>query len=71
MGEVLFLKKYQQLPTSDQVLVGDFIEFLLQKRKTQQPSAPQKKRVLGRLKGQVWTSPDFDEPLEDLKEYMQ
>jgi mRNA-degrading endonuclease RelE of RelBE toxin-antitoxin system len=71
MGEVLFLKKYQELPTTDQRLVSDFIEFLLQKRKVQKPSTPQKKRILGRLSGQIWMSPDFDEPLDDLKEYTQ
>ncbi len=25
----------------------------------------------GLLKGRIWMSPDFDEPLEDFKEYME
>jgi prevent-host-death family protein len=28
-------------------------------------------RRLGRFRGQVWTAPDFDEPLEDFQEYME
>lgn len=30
-----------------------------------------KKRRPGSAAGQVWMAPDFDEPLEDLKEYME
>lgn len=29
------------------------------------PPAPRKPRVLGRLEGQVWIGPDFDDPLPD------
>ncbi|MGL5195221.1 MAG: DUF2281 domain-containing protein [Chroococcales cyanobacterium] len=29
-----------------------------------------KKRQRGSAKGQIWMSPDFDEPLEDFQEYM-
>jgi Protein of unknown function (DUF2281) len=31
---------------------------------------PQKYRQAGSLKGMITISPDFDEPLEDLKDYM-
>ena len=71
MGETLVLKKYQQLPTTEQVMVVDFIEFLLKKSKKRVVSPKKKKRVLGTLKGQIWMSADFNEPLDDLKEYMQ
>jgi len=30
-----------------------------------------KKRIPGLLKGKIWMSQDFDEPLEDFKEYME
>ena len=30
-----------------------------------------KNRTPGLLKGKMWMSPDFDEPLEDFKEYME
>ena len=33
-------------------------------------AAQQGKRVLGRLEGKIKISDDFDEPLEDLKDYM-
>lgn len=29
-----------------------------------------RKEMLGKWKGKIWMSPDFDEPLEDFKEYM-
>lgn len=30
-----------------------------------------KRRQRGSAKGQIWMAPDFDEPLEDFKEYME
>jgi len=33
---------------------------------------PKKKRgLVGSAKGQIWMSDDFDEPLEDFREYME
>lgn len=32
---------------------------------------PPKRRQRGSAKGQIWMAPDFDEPLEDFKEYME
>lgn len=34
------------------------------------PAVSQKRRIVGIAKGSVWMSEDFDEPLEDFKEYM-
>ncbi|NBD32019.1 MAG: DUF2281 domain-containing protein [Cyanobacteria bacterium] len=34
------------------------------------PTTPAKSRQPGSAKGQVWMSEDFDEPLEDFKDYM-
>ncbi len=31
---------------------------------------PRKKRQFGSAKGSIWIAPDFDEPLEDFKDYM-
>ena len=70
MGETLILKKYQQLPATHQVLVVDFIEFLLKKNKKQPVTPKRKKRELGTLKGQIQMSADFNKPLDDLKDYM-
>ncbi len=33
-------------------------------------SNPPKRRQSGSAKGQIWMSPDFDEPLADFQEYM-
>jgi antitoxin (DNA-binding transcriptional repressor) of toxin-antitoxin stability system len=32
---------------------------------------PPKRRQRGSAKGQIWMAPDFDEPLEDFREYME
>lgn len=71
MGDTLILKKYQQLAPTDQMLAGDFIDFLLTKSTTSTPDQKPKKRTLGTLKGQIQMAADFNEPLEELKEYMQ
>ena len=34
------------------------------------PTQPVKNRQPGSAKGQIWMSDDFDEPLEDFKDYM-
>lgn len=35
------------------------------------PRASERKSLLGALKGQIWLSPDFDESLEEFREYME
>ncbi|MBC6477080.1 MAG: DUF2281 domain-containing protein [Hormoscilla sp. GM7CHS1pb] len=37
---------------------------------TEQETPPKKYRVAGTMKGMIIMSDDFDEPLEDLKDYM-
>lgn len=32
---------------------------------------PTKRRQRGSAKGQIWMAPDFNEPLEDFREYME
>lgn len=32
---------------------------------------PLKKRIMGLWRDRMWVAPDFDEPLEDFKEYME
>ena len=36
-----------------------------------QVSSQPKRRQRGSAKGQIWMAPDFDEPLEDFKEYTE
>jgi hypothetical protein len=35
------------------------------------PSHPAGLKGFGCLKGKIWIAPDFDEPLEDFREYMK
>jgi hypothetical protein len=64
------LKLYTELYTLPADLkkeVQDFIEFLKSKVKKQ---GPVKQRKFGSAKGFFIMHEDFDEPLEDFKEYM-
>jgi len=55
------------LPKALRQEVADFIEFLKKKTKTQ-PTL--KSREFGYTKGKIKLSADFDEPLEEFKNYM-
>ena len=64
------LKLYSQissLPDSLKKEVKDFIDFLKQKSKG---SKKPKERKFGYAKGFFKMSPNFDDPLDDFKEYM-
>lgn len=39
-------------------------------RLTALPPAKTRKRQFGSVKGEIWMSDDFDEPLDDFQEYM-
>jgi len=45
-------------------LEGKKVEITVQEVPTR------KRRKRGSAKGQIWISPDFDEPLEDFEQYM-
>jgi len=55
------------LPENLKEEVSDFVEFLKQKA---EKNAPKKERVYGYAKGAFILSDDFDEPLDEFKEYM-
>ncbi len=59
--------KINTLPDNLKSEVNDFIDFLLHNKKRDTAS---KKPVFGSAKGQIYIAPDFDEPLEDFKDYM-
>jgi hypothetical protein len=66
------LKEYQSLPKNYQKEVEDFIAFLKSKLDNPTPKVDvPKKRILGVGQGKGWISPDFDEPLDEMKEYME
>lgn len=79
------LQAYQALPPELQREAADFIEFLLFKWQQQlgQPLPPTleseqelakiaagRRATFGALKGKIRLAPDFDEPLDDFKDYM-
>jgi hypothetical protein len=68
MTDQTILKKIHSLPDSIKGEIIDFIEFLIQKYR------PAKKEKIipqyGSLKGTFKMADDFDEPLEDFKDYM-
>lgn len=67
MEHIQLYTKLNFLPTDLKSEVNDFIDFLLSKRKKE---IKKKTPKFGCAKGQIYISPDFDEPLEDFKDYM-
>ena len=68
MENTVLLDKVSKLPDNLKSEVSDFIDFLLSKNPN--PNASKNKPVFGSGKGMFVMKPDFDEPLEDFKEYM-
>jgi hypothetical protein len=67
MNSLNLYSKLETLPTNLKQEVSDFIDFLVQK------SSQKRKKIIpqfGSAKGKIKMSPDFDEPLDDFKEYM-
>jgi hypothetical protein len=60
--------KFSTLPDNLKGEVVDFIEFLQNKYLSNQPKKT--KRKAGLAKGMIKMKANFDEPLEDFKDYM-
>lgn len=67
MDHISLYSKISSLPKEIKSEVNDFIDFLLTMRKKE---IKNRKPKFGCAKGQIYISPDFDEPLDDFKEYM-
>jgi len=67
MDSLSFYTKFSILPPSLKKEVEKFLESL---SSGQGNAVSDKKPVFGSLKGKIKLSPDFDEPLEDFKDYM-
>jgi nucleoid DNA-binding protein len=66
-----FEKKLAQLPAEKQKEVQDFIDSLVAQVQTKKEEKGEvNKSGFGALKGTIWMADDFDEPLEDFKDYM-
>ena len=59
--------KITSLPNDIKAEVNDFIDFLITRKKK---NYIKKSPKFGCAKGQIYMSSDFDEPLDDFKEYM-
>jgi len=76
MDAIALYSKIELLPEHLKKQVMDYIEFLLTREANgHQPKQPKAssskvKPGFGGAKGMFVMSPDFDEPLEDFKEYM-
>lgn len=70
MADLAFLEKIKLMPPDYQQEVKDFVDFVWEKKLQRQPYIKEKKSLFGAFKGKIWMSPDFDEPLEDFKDYM-
>lgn len=68
MPEFNLYTKLSTLPPALKAEVNDFIDFLLSKNKK---SLKTKKPKFGSAKGQFKMTDDFDEPLDDFKDYMK
>jgi Protein of unknown function (DUF2281) len=67
----IFRKKLAQLPVEKQKEVQDFIDSLMAQIQIKKEEKGQvNKSGFGALKGTIWMADDFDEPLEDFKDYM-
>jgi len=66
--EIEFLEqKVKKLPFEAQQEVSDYLDFLLYKYQNYKPVKP----YAGCMKGTfLWMSDDFNEPMEDFKDYM-
>ena len=67
MTDVQLYSEILSLPSELKQEVSDFVAFLKQKSKTKKVVD---KRIFGYAKNSFVMSDDFDEPLDDFKEYM-
>ncbi len=74
--ETKILKAVSQMPETLKQEILHYAQYLIEKysqdleehEESEQPK--QKRGGFGILKGKIWMADDFDEPLEDMKEYM-
>ena len=68
--EKLILSQIKQLPEQLKQEALHYIQFLQERYAAQNQPNKRRKRKAGSAKGKYQLAPDFDEPLEDFKEYM-
>ncbi len=71
MTDLDIYKKLVTLPDDMKKEVDQFIDFLKSKALAQRDTNIQARRKAGLAKGLIQMGDDFDDPLEDFKEYME
>ena len=69
----LFERKWRKLNPANQKQASDFMDFLLsrQQEAESEPPKPKRQKKTGVWNGEpYYIAEDFDEPLDDFKEYM-
>jgi hypothetical protein len=69
MSELLLYSKINNLPLNLKNEVVDFVDFL-QSQQDKKKSKKKKQIIFGYCKDTITIKPDFDEPLDEFKEYM-
>jgi uncharacterized protein DUF2281 len=70
MENIALYNKLASLPDQMKSEVSDFIDFLLTKAKKNKEIPHKPSPKFGSGKGMFIIGPDFDEPLDDFKDYM-
>ena len=70
MSELEMIEKIKLMPPDYQDEVKKFVDYIWEKKMGKNPDISGRNRAFGLLKGKIWMSPDFDEPLDDFKDYM-
>ena len=71
--ETAILKNVEKLPESVKQALLDYIEFLVTRyaKEAAKTEKAAKRGGLGIWKAKIWMADDFDQPLEDFKDYMR
>ncbi len=72
MSNVILFEKINKLPDHLKVEVLDFVEFLEHKKASESKKKVSERTspIFGYAKGKYVMSADFDEPLDEFKDYM-
>jgi hypothetical protein len=63
-------KEIERLPSQKRTELNNYLDVLLQPVKQLKPKISSKKAIFGSAKGKLWMADDFDELLDNFKDYM-
>ncbi len=70
MSTAIIYAQIESLPEGRKKMVLEFAAFLIAKTKAENNEKPKPASGFGCMKGMIKMADDFDEPLEDFKDYM-